>query len=512
MKEVIQYNFDQLYPEILISLKDAKFIAIDNEFTGLLSSDGLKNSLFDSPDDRYYKIKQNIEPFIILQVGITTFKHIENNQFLAETFCFSLVPRSLPMKNRTFQCQIEALEFLTQNNFDFNKALSDGITYANKPDQDKLKKLIKSGSLYTIIKDNASFYDIDNVKIACSNVQDFLRSSKSDLDKLNIPTSSVVMQYLLEKELRIRFKDVWTISGDNFVTVIKVKADVRESLEKEENLLDDKLFEYYLGFSRVFECLTMLKKPIIGHNLFVDLIYMYQQFYKPLPNTYREFKKTINQLFPTIYDTKHLSYELREVLTKTEKWNINSLGGLYEYFQNGPGKYLVFNTPSVKLLNPSDSGLQICHNAGWDSYLAGSVFVCMAHLFAIRKFGSGYQQKILTTKELLSGVKIFENCVNLMRASVNYLKLDGPDPEVKRPEWLHIKFLVPNSTIYQAAEKLSAFGTVDLRYLAKHRALLAVSNHRSARDILKHFKNSKELYIEPYRVYRHSPFVKNIAI
>jgi hypothetical protein len=38
-----------------------------------------------------------------------------------------------------------------------------------------------------------------------------------------------------------------------------------------------------LGFSRLFKLLVELKKPIVGHNLLLDLMIMYNQFHDQLP-------------------------------------------------------------------------------------------------------------------------------------------------------------------------------------------------------------------------------------
>lgn len=69
------------------------------------------------------------------------------------------------------------------------------------------------------------------------------------------------------------------------MAVIKVTKDERENLELEEKgKLEEKILDYFIGFSKVFKLLVSLKKPIVGHNSLVDLMYMHQQFYKPLPS------------------------------------------------------------------------------------------------------------------------------------------------------------------------------------------------------------------------------------
>lgn len=56
-----------------------------------------------------------------------------------------------------------------------------------------------------------------------------------------------------------------------------IRENDKETLEKE-------LLDYYIGFSIVFKLLASSKKIIVGHNILLDLMFMHQQFYKPLPS------------------------------------------------------------------------------------------------------------------------------------------------------------------------------------------------------------------------------------
>jgi len=64
-----------------------------------------------------------------------------------------------------------------------------------------------------------------------------------------------------------------------------------------------------LGF--VFEALMSLSpwKQLVcaGHNLLLDLFYSYFQFEGNLPSDVRKFKAAITQIFPLIFDTKHIA-------------------------------------------------------------------------------------------------------------------------------------------------------------------------------------------------------------
>ena len=40
---------------------------------------------------------------------------------------------------------------------------------------------------------------------------------------------------------------------------------------------------------------------------------MYDKFHRPLPTSYGEFKRRLHDLFPVIYDTKHMASNLKRV-------------------------------------------------------------------------------------------------------------------------------------------------------------------------------------------------------
>ncbi len=46
---------------------------------------------------------------------------------------------------------------------------------------------------------------------------------------------------------------------------------------------------------------------LVGHNLFLDLMYLYACFFGPLPDKVEDFQRIIHDLFPRIIDTKYLA-------------------------------------------------------------------------------------------------------------------------------------------------------------------------------------------------------------
>ena len=50
----------------------------------------------------------------------------------------------------------------------------------------------------------------------------------------------------------------------------------------------------------------------------LDLIKIYHQFIDPLPAKYEEFKTSINQVFPLIFDTKHICFSTKKKLSLSQ--------------------------------------------------------------------------------------------------------------------------------------------------------------------------------------------------
>ena len=97
-------------------------MAIDGEFTGLNAYRNI--SAFDTPAERYDKVKDSARQFLLIQFGLSTFHHIKSSDsFESRTYNFYVWPRpcSRNAPDPRFLCQTSSIDFLTNQNFDFNK-------------------------------------------------------------------------------------------------------------------------------------------------------------------------------------------------------------------------------------------------------------------------------------------------------------------------------------------------------------------------------------------------------
>ena len=72
-------------------------------------------------------------------------------------------------------------------------------------------------------------------------------------------------------------------------------ASDEEKIQAERDRLEFAEVDEAVGFCKVIHKITESKKIVVGHNMFLDILYTLQQFVAPLPEDYDEFK--VNVLF-----------------------------------------------------------------------------------------------------------------------------------------------------------------------------------------------------------------------
>lgn len=86
--------------------------------------------LFDTPAERYAKLKRNIEQVIPLQIGLTTFDFDPKTfKYVGTVYTFIVQPAAFPGLSTSYYFQTESIHFLTLFGFDFNKVRSNLFNY-----------------------------------------------------------------------------------------------------------------------------------------------------------------------------------------------------------------------------------------------------------------------------------------------------------------------------------------------------------------------------------------------
>lgn len=193
-----------------------------------------------------------------------------------------------------------------------------------------------------------------------------------------------------------------------FRDAVIVRSSTKEVTEVKKRELTD-----LIGFRRCFAAMVASRKPIISHNSFADWLFLLQAADQPLPPTLKEFKQRMQELFPTVYDTKIIAAHA-DVVANKSLWNppaqagrtaaaatetprfINThLGTLYDtYVQEAayasstsplsrciPWLPLGFHNYAqatlMKKTRGGNSAAAAAHEAAFDALMTGTVFYCL---------------------------------------------------------------------------------------------------------------------------------------
>ncbi|ELT87068.1 hypothetical protein CAPTEDRAFT_222843 [Capitella teleta] len=509
-------NFNEFLPLIEKSIFEADFVAIDCEFTGLhLPGEG--PSLFDSGADRYAKLRRAVQAFMPSQIGISAFVRDKNSLYYAK-YCVDLSV-SLAYFSPHISPFLARYEAHTYNFFIFPLSFGpidvqfscqfvyEGISVLNEEQEKTLSKHLRENELFSgLIRD----VDESSLQSVCLQVTNWLNQSPKESEFFfTIPPE--LPEYIIIKELRQRFSNIWITAEKGKILVQRVTTDERIKMEEDSKQAEEKkITKKMLGFTQVFRSLIKSKKPLIGHNCFTDLLFLYEKCYQPLPESYLTYKAKLHTLFPIIYDTKSISSGLRKTFDSEGYFNDSKLSKLFENLTGAKTPMLTLCNPEVNH-HPLSSRYKtemLYHEAGFDAYMTGLVFLQTAHIVhyeAYRHLSS--EMKAPSFHQYSVALKQYVNEINLIRASVQCIRLGGDDPPVSRPHWLHVTYLHSPMHPNQLACLLSAHGAVDVQADSHWSALVAVPNFTCGKAILKAYKQDNTLRITRYIAWKHNPVV-----
>lgn len=362
MANVNRSNFNSALEELRVLIKDAHFIAIDLEMTGITSAPWRENFECDTLNVRYSKLKDSAEKFAVVQFGVCPFHWDNANaQFLAHPFNFYIFPRnevSVNMPSFDFLCQTASIEFLAKHHFDFNTCIYEGISYLSKQQEAEVRLQLGLTNVTESQSSNSGRSSKDMKEIPLTSTADVIFSERMKVkfgqwrDSIlrhqnrgqhatvdgsgdcNIQICESEMTFcktrpslllggitanqvkLVQQVLRRHFKDlvyVETVDRSGAVkkqVVFTYSEEDREVLMKEideeRRLALESEVEQAIGFRHVIDLIASGGKVIIGHNCLLDFAHIHSKFITPLPQTLVEFAASLHKQFPYIIDTKYL--------------------------------------------------------------------------------------------------------------------------------------------------------------------------------------------------------------
>ena len=430
------------------TVDQAKFFSFDCEMTGVTLSPETDGTKFDTQQARYSKLREVVRAFDLIQLGMTFYipsvRQVNAEEiYIERTFNFYLFKNSKlrsvnkPLVNSDLTCHPAALKFLNENKFDLNVLVNKGIHYNKLKKEEDIKQLILEEPF---LMTSSGFYlstvneeDLINVifqitEFLLTNHEDPNDKHKNKKYKEFTFNSKQTMLYFLGCNLKkILHLSDFTINKDktkeNTIIIEKTKRLIsceefnkaykkikkfqdriknhkhliyqnrfQISCQPNEETINDLIFEE-LGFSKMYiEYIINKKIPIIGHNIFMDIMFIYDKFIDDLPEDYYKFKQKVHENFPIMYDTKTIAMKLK-------KYDNTKLENLYKIMSKN--KYTTYVNFCADVANGfclyHDLDNKLLHDAGYDSVITGRCFVLM--------------NKALQNEYQISEMKAIEHCI-----------------------------------------------------------------------------------------------------
>ncbi|XP_061482347.1 poly(A)-specific ribonuclease PNLDC1 isoform X2 [Rhineura floridana] len=476
---------------------------LDMEFTGLHSTFLPRQpSLFDSPAEWYQKARQSVQQFTVSQLGLSIFSNEKSNKYVAHSYNFFLFPTTFGQMDSEVCFQTSSIQFLSHYGFDYNKFLKDGIPYMNEAQEEKLQQQLLPGSWMI-----SSGFERNKLKRMIDEVTCWV-SLAEEKDSMVLHDIYGFQMFEIQLILRQAFQDIWTVPlGDQEVMVKKMSPRHRWLLENTcyDSCQREQILFSARGFTNLFQILVKAKKPLVGHNMLMDLLHLHEKFYNPLPEKYEEFKKNIHALFPVIMDTKNIAKAI------WKEFQFPRAGNLLEVYEVLCSDMNPTSQPCPEIFHANDSlryaTKKSPHEAAYDAFLCGSVLLKIAHLL-LDRISCDPRRTTPSFSEYLDVLAAYVNQVNLIRAGVQKINFYGMDGPTKCPPLLIVNVRgwtgVNEEQIYR---ELKIFCRFDVRRLRMNQFLLLSNNFKDVRTVLRECKAHPNLQISLYHRWRHSPQV-----
>ena len=418
---------------------ESQYVSFDCEMTGLNLGTKTDGTKYDTQEFRYYKQKEVVSKLDLIQIGFTFYQEkskkiekdkdnenrnednkeiIEKKYYLERTFIFYLYKNSkLKLINEDlFDSELKAhpssLKFLNESHFDFNILIKKGIHFNKLLKEDEIRKALNEKKI--LLSNGAMFLSKDNeeklIEKIISLTDYVINGNKNDPKEIFFENKRMMIFFLgcnfkkllfcnnfiitksdKENTIIVRKKDggMTKIFKDKYQTFDNFKLVIRNDPNKiyqcryqlgcfsNEDIVNE-LVKDELGFSLYIDYLCKKKIPIIGHNIYYDMMFLYDKLIGDLPDNFYRFKQKIHEYFPKIYDTKYISTVLTKKYKKCniEKTNLDNVyktiikdkfDTYVDFFPDAPNGFCLYN----------DMERDKLHDAGYDSIITGRSFILL---------------------------------------------------------------------------------------------------------------------------------------
>lgn len=554
--DITNENFMQSLPEITETIKCCDFIAIDTELSGLMRERSLNR--FDLPEERFAKSVESSRGYFIMQFGLSCFTETSRLRYSNRTYNFYIFPQ--PHKfhgdiNRTFSLQAHAIQFLSEHGFDFNKLFKHGVSYLTFQEKKmltaRLKSDLRARSTAEFDKHGVPTFVPASMTLYCrcliNKVKKFVETRREkieqrDRSRSNVGTSistgggcdqdsemtdATVMP---SEDYRLEIRDCSSNHKRNVMQQVLECLPIAENLKITQETDSEKneayLVLFYVdkqvkndelkndlvmskGFLEVIELIIVNKKPLVGHNLTLDLIQIINQFMEPLSDDYDSFKETCHSLFPLIYDTKYIAHSILDPKTLTN--NQSRLNDLYCQLKD----HTDFPKIEVEHSGVIFDDNQLPHQAGYDAYMSGYAFIVLCEAYTREMSGkkSKMDNSVEAKPTSLPGQKdVVNEFANRVHMSYSYdFKYFDLAREEQEPDRSHVFYMEFPSTwsLDDIFQVFSHFGGVEAGRLSKTSALCALRDKKQTKAVMKMVENLSQTN---YKILTYESYLENYKL
>lgn len=271
-------------------------------------------------------------------------------------------------------------------------------------------------------------------------------------------------------------------SKNNFMFQLKLtKATPLATQQYMDKIKQDRVdaIQEASSFVNIMESLRDSNKPAVGHNISFDVAFILQSFIGELPKGWGEYKELVQSWFPGgIYDTKWMAENIISTIPNLES-SLSTLYALFHRYDDHPdgadfedGSHELHQFFPFSRVDHSEQGLMryckkngaaivgadenivgadvtrvsrdeahllFAHEAGYDSYATGYIFIRLMDICAKRN--SAFSSPSLVSKPqstIASIMSQFNGKIFIARSDLPFLALIGPDPTIDRSSCLYV--------------------------------------------------------------------------
>uniref|UniRef100_A0A0E0KRN7 Uncharacterized protein n=1 Tax=Oryza punctata TaxID=4537 RepID=A0A0E0KRN7_ORYPU len=423
VKQVTRGNLAEALEGLRARVRDAAFVGIDLEMSGVTSAPWRDTLELDRADVRYLKLRDSAERFAALQLGVCPFRwDPAKSAFVAHPHNFFIFPRNEFLNDcssHEFLCQTTSIDFLAKYQFDFNTCFREGIYYLSRTQEEEALQ-----KLYTLHNNETSAYpntSEEGEDVPLKSAADVLFTERMKI-KFNEWRNSIVSNQRVDDH-RKHFRDlvyvctfledgvsekrvVYTDTNDDKILLMKyVREDLLKSREAK--------VKSAVGIRHVIDLLASERK------LIVDIAQIYSKFVGPLPSSMEEFALSINKIFPHMADTRHLMSvnEAVQYLMRQKSKSLSSAFSLLCPALHAPDEKSS-TLSSVRIEVEADETVLSCftsgakHEAGYDAFMTGCVFVQLCAYLGIKFEHLSPLESLGTNINLKKHINLLPPCWN----------------------------------------------------------------------------------------------------